>query len=213
MLVDLRYLCLLRGSVASKELCRNCVGRMDRGNENRGRKYTASSSSRDKGRDTVGDRDYQRVSDAVWKTLKRTLVLEEEEADMRSFLEDDVETFHTPPESPDAIGEADDSRLLDPILSKSDASQRHYTPTRAQRMLYLHDTIVRDLTRPEASRIPAIGVEAARRESRRKLTMTYIPSGDGSPGRTVKYDREGNKSEASPSPGKFHRTASPIGPL
>ena len=37
------------------------------------------------------ERRYHRVSDGVWMTLKRTLVLEEEEADKRSFLEDEDE--------------------------------------------------------------------------------------------------------------------------
>ena len=144
------------------------------------------------------DMRYHRVSTGVWQTLKRTLVIEEEEAEHRSFLEEDCETFHTPPQSPTKLLSGGDSRLADPVLSTSNASRRHYTPVRAERMLYHHDTIVRDLMHPEACRISAAGLDAPRGEGRRKMVMTYYPAKDGLPSRTVKYNlpREGSGEDA-----------------
>lgn len=133
------------------------------------------------------ERRYHRVSDGVWMTLKRTLVLEEEEADNRSFLEDEDEVFHTPPSSPRNMPPGDDPRLHDPVLAGSNATQRHYTPVRAQRMLTLHDTIVRDITHPEATRLSAAVLDAARVEGRRRLVMSYFPGCDGHSSHTVKY--------------------------
>lgn len=133
------------------------------------------------------ERRYHRVSNGVWQTLKRSMVIEEEEADRRSFVESGVEAYHTPPQSPREVTPNDDPRLHDPMLTGTQVSNRLYTPSRAQLMLTLHDTIVRDLTRPEASRLPAAALEPTRVEGRRKQVISYFPGRDGSAGRTVRY--------------------------
>ena len=146
---------------------------------------------RDRGRDRrewcLEERRYHKVSEGVWKTLQRTLVLEEEEADQWSFLEEEEEVFLTPPESPRDASDGDDPRLHDTVLRESNATKRRYTPSRAQRMLTLHDTIVRDLTHPEAVRLSASALDTPRMEGPRRLVISYFPGCDGKPGSTIKY--------------------------
>ena len=145
------------------------------------------SVQKEHGSSRVDERKYHRVSNGVWNTLKRSMVIEEEEAERCTFIETEDEVYHTPPQSPGEVTSNDDPRLHDPMLIGKEVSSRLYTPSRAQLMLTLHDTIVRDLTRPEASRLPPAALEPTRVEGRRKQVMSYFPGRDGAPGRTVRY--------------------------
>ena len=114
-------------------------------------------------------------------------MLEEDEAEKRYFIETKDDVYITPPQSPRELTSNDDPRIHDPILSRTEVSQRRYTASRAQLMLTLHDTIVRDLTKPEAQRLPAAALDAERVQGRRKHVMSYFPGCNGNPGHTVKY--------------------------
>ncbi len=78
----------------------------------------------------------ERVSDAIWETLKRTLILEENEAN-----DSDEDVFFTQPNSPTD---------LKPTIIEPTPSALHclYTPSRSKRLLNLHEKIVEELFNP-----------------------------------------------------------------
>jgi hypothetical protein len=129
---------------------------------------------------------YDRVSDAVWKLLKYTRIIEEEEEEARCTIaeEDEEEAkfnaekdiFLTPPQSPRSL-----NYILGQIgivnLEDNNGLHRLYTPKRAGRMLVLHSAIVDDLLDPHAS---ALSAKTTPTVSCWKLQSIYIPGNKGS---------------------------------
>jgi hypothetical protein len=77
-------------------------------------------------------KEREKVSDVVWKTLKMTLILKENERD-----DSDEDVFFTPPNSPIDLKPT----IIEPTLL---ALHRHYTPSKSKR-LNLHEKIVKEL--------------------------------------------------------------------
>jgi hypothetical protein len=141
---------------------------------------------------------YDRMSDVVWKLLRYTRIIEEEEDEARRTIaeEDEEEAkfnaerdiFLTPPQSPRSL-----NYILGQIgiVNLEDINGLHclYTPERAGRMLVLHSAIVDDLLDPHES---APLAKTTPKVSHWKLQSIYTPGNKGLPGKIV-FIPEGHK--------------------
>lgn len=125
--------------------------------------------------------EWDKISNAVWQTIKRCKILEEQD-------DEDVveEIFFTPPQSPEKLKQSEDLSR-DSCCCSSQGVQGHCTPSKAHRMLVLHDTIVGQLIYPDSDWLSRSEAQKTRsgKPKPRRLSMVYHPSDSDSPGRTI----------------------------